>query len=157
MAKYRTRFEDKPSKEFIAAVEALEKLKPDSMERAFATSMEERTLQYATKGLKQSNGHACLTRLLRKSCNGRNCLLPHGQDHHSLWLKDGEAYLYVYQPYHIDTEGILCLADFVMKYNFRIEILSDKSWYFPSRSLYIGISRKEQQKLRSVPTREPKW
>lgn len=63
-------------------------------------------------------------------------------DHHSLWNRDGQPFVFVYHPYtELDTDSmrtLLRMSD-EMGLEFR---LSAESWYFPSRTLMIMVIRR---------------
>lgn len=55
-----------------------------------------------------STGTRCPCRLTRRTCGYRmdECCRPPGDDHGSLWNKNGKPWVYVFQPYGIDAAAL---------------------------------------------------
>lgn len=114
--------------------------------RAYAESRwkEYRDMWAKQYGLKQSGGHACLTRL-RRRCNGWNgCVKLIGSDHTSLWLKNGEPYVYVTQPYDLSHEDLVGMVTQCQELDLELRINAWPAWHFPGRVLMVEVRRQEK-------------
>lgn len=119
-----------------------------SVLNAFAEVMTDQWEEYYSreKGLRRSTGHACIRRLLGKSCSTRerhgiDCgSIPGGWDHPALWLKNGKPYSITFEPYSLSLPGLLENAEFCAKHNLFMEVTSF-SMYYPGRTLLVEIKR----------------
>lgn len=125
----------------------------DTATRAYAeaVSKSEKKTWIEKYGLTQSSGVPCVQRLLGKNCgqtsNSFNCEghAPPGNDHCSLWLKDGKPYFYIFQPYSLDSSLINDLLKFCKKYELEFLISTWPSWHFPGAALSVILRKKSQE------------
>lgn len=96
--------------------------------------------------LKGDAHHFCIRTLLegpspndRRCDNG--CILPPGNDHAEMWVKDEKQVIYTYHPYHMFGDTVRELGRFCDTHNLKCEITSD-SWHFPSRSLLVMLRKR---------------
>jgi hypothetical protein len=140
------KFNKKPSAEFVSAVNELKQLEKmesgDLVHRAFAAvACDERKKKWAeSHGLTEAKTPN-IKRLIGK-CSGTP-RVP-GADHSSLWLKDGQPYAYVIQPYELSDSNIKELKGFCDENSLKLNIRAWESWYFPGASLLVVLTRKEE-------------
>lgn len=105
---------------------------------------ETRKRQFAKKyGVKCSDRHACVNRLIGKRCGIGNlkCVdpcprIPAG-DHLSLWNKDGKPFVIVSQPYGLTWSALVETVQFCERYGLRPDIDTWPSWHSPGKVLTI--------------------
>ena len=105
----------------------------------------------ANHGLKRCSGTVCLGRLFGKLCKhlgGMNDSTPHvppGNDHCSLWARDGRPVAYVFQPYRdaLTAEALDRLAVFCREYQLVYTISEEQSFHYPGKTLLVMIERQQ--------------
>lgn len=146
-------FMSNPSNAYKKLVTSIQQLMKeeglDSVIRAYAEATCERHQeQYIKKyGLKASNSHACIGRLINKRCStdGVPCRLP-GGDHVSLWLKDGKPEVYISQPYHLSLDNMRAIVEFCDRYRLTVDISTWPSWHFPGAVLTVEVKRADAER-----------
>lgn len=98
------------------------------------------------KGVQASTARLCPSRLFGKRCrhffnNFDECCCDQvhgwGDDHASLWTKDGKPYVYVSQPYSYNEEALKAWCE---QYGLRYVVYGkDKSWWNPGETYLIEI------------------
>lgn len=144
-------FMAKPSVAYLKAVEALNALLEaegvGSVERAFAEASHtgRQQLFQQRHGVKQSQGQPWAGRLLGKLHSSRSELEnPRGTDHPSLWLRDGKAHMFMYEPYYVGHDGLRALVDYCERWGFEASITAEESFWFPGRTLAVVLRRKAE-------------
>lgn len=100
-----------------------------------------------TRGVKESRGHLCITRLLGRRCQiGRfygeameHQCLPPGADHYSLWIdkKTKRPEIFVSQPYHFYEITAERTVEFCKKFGLKFTIKTWPAWHYPGHVLFI--------------------
>jgi hypothetical protein len=154
MATLQQRFNNEPSEQYTAVVNAVESLivseGGDRATRAYAQAISEPLAEaYArSHGWKRRNStHVCIRRLTGKSrCpnNGRvdcdvYCYIPRA-DHLIEWVKGGKTVAITSEPYGISGKEAAELYRFCESNGLTYQIDAD-SFYFPHRTILIVISR----------------
>ena len=126
-------FQDNPSDLFKETARTLKNLLEtegfDSVSRAFATAVHHDLFE-SWKGkdhIKESKDELTWEKF-------------EGFDHPSVWLKDGKYSVYVSQPYDLHKDALKRLVEFCEENQLTCHI-STESWYFPSRTLMIEITK----------------
>lgn len=111
-----------------------------------------RQRQFAKKyGVKCSELHACVNRLIGKRCGIGNqkcvdpCLRIPGGDHLSLWTKNSKPHLIVSQPYGLTNSTLIETVRFCDRYGLRAEIDVWPSWHRPGEVLTVLFFRNEKE------------
>ena len=110
-----------------------------SMEKAFAVR----------HGLTRCKGTICLAHLfVERLCSPghEEDGLPHtppGNDHGSLWKRDGQPVVYVYEPYKdaMTTDVRARLTEFCQEHGLIFTILEDESFHNPGETTLVMIER----------------
>ncbi|MEW6770444.1 MAG: hypothetical protein AB1330_03525 [Bacillota bacterium] len=138
-----SRFVSKPTTLYRQTVDLLRQLEETEgkAERAYAEAVWERYRDAWAKrhGLKQTNGHVCVRRLLAGRCNRMNCIFPPANDHHSLWLRGGKPAVYVFQPYGLSHEQLCALVGFAEEHGLRLRVDTFPAWHFPGAVLCVEL------------------
>jgi len=66
-----------------------------------------------------------------------------GDDHCSLWYKDGKPYCWVSQPYGLRPNDLLRMMAHANLYGLDFTIGSWPAWYYPGRVLFVVWKRKD--------------
>ncbi len=77
----------------------------------------------------------------RDHFGGNGFRLP-GDDHESLWRKEGE-FRRVSQPYHLSTEDAANMVAAAEEHGMSFTISPGGSWYFPGATMLVGWRTKE--------------
>lgn len=100
-------------------------------------------------GLTRCYGTVCLGRLFRKRCQhiGESDGMPHtppGNEHPSLWARDGSPVAYVFQPYKdaLTADLLERLAEFCQEYGLAFTVSESESFHYPNRTTLVMIARK---------------
>lgn len=139
---------------YIRAVDAIAALpNTDAQRRAYAEASWRRLCDDWARmnGLKLSQGHACINRLMGKRCTGwpdRDCRPPMA-DHCSLWNKNGKPEVYVTQPYPQATSELEQLFGFCKERNLHVTVGTWPSWHFPGAVLTVEIRRNDGREQRA--------
>jgi len=106
----------------------------------------ERLAAWLAQGYRLSHGRLCSERLLTRSycsaADGRRgardmpCSPP-GDDHPSLWLRDGVPAAYISQPYQIMNTDAAAMTAFARRYGLRYTVDPHGSWYWPDSTLLV--------------------
>ena len=98
--------------------------------------------------LKRCTGTICLAHLFERPCRydheGDNLPhLPPGNDHGSLWERNGRPVAYVYQPYKdtMKPDVLVELEEFCQEYELVHTILEAESFHFPGETTLIMIEK----------------
>jgi len=97
---------------------------------------------WLARGYRPASGTVCIERLLtRNRCSflaqrpdAMPCYPP-GDDHPSLWLRDGVPAAYVSQPYQVTDEA--AMAAFAARYGLSFSVDAHGSWYVPGGTLLV--------------------
>lgn len=119
----------------------------------------------SSKGLKESTGHPCISRLIQGKCgsdgrrvrplrNNISCRLPCGNDHVSMWLKNGQPHSYISQPYNLSLRELRELVDFCDTHGLTAEVTAGNSWHFPGASLLLEVKKTEETEARGKEARQ---
>lgn len=156
----RYQFAPDPSEAWVNAVNTMKAMMEPRSEDVLIYAYAEATYErykddWASRhGVKQTpSGHACIARLLGRQCkvgydphganyNSRPPCHPPGDDHASLWLKDGKPAIYVFQPYSLGDKTIRELMEFCEKWGLSARINSMPSWHFPGVVLTVELTLK---------------
>jgi len=95
-----------------------------------------------SRGLKRSDGHACIERLLGHRCHGIHSGPPAG-DHDTLWLKGGKPVLYLAQPYGLGWDKMRELIAFCLRHGLRADVDVWPSFHFPAHVISVYITREK--------------
>ena len=140
--------------EWRRAVKTLKRL-PDEHDqrlRAYAESAweAERDGFLAARGLRISQAHPCIARLLGRRCwqtgaaNRRQedapCLPP-GCDHPVLLNRNGKPWGFLCQPYDLDKETLRELVAFCDRWELGFTIRAGPAWHFPGGVIGVLIRR----------------
>lgn len=101
--------------------------------------------------LKRCSGTVCLGRLFGKPCKhlgGMSDSIPHvppGNDHCSLWAREGRPVAYVFQPYSdvLTAEVLDRLAVFCREYQLVYTISEEQSFHYPGKTSLVIIERQQ--------------
>ena len=145
-------FLSRPSERYLNAVAALRALleesgDPDVVRRAYAEAVWDaiRDEWYTKAGLRPTRGYHYPGRLLGKSAGDFDREDPEappwppGNDHGSLWLKDGKPAVYVFEPYMLTWETLQELVAYGQRWGFRIDVRADRAWHFPGATLSVTV------------------
>lgn len=127
----------------VGALRALmEAQDEDAASRAYAEAVAEAyEASFArSRGLKPSQGHACVYRLIGRRCQGTH-LAPPGGDHDTLWLKDGRPEIYLMQPYGLGWRKMRELIAFCLQHGLKADVDVWPSFHFPGHVLSVCLTR----------------
>ena len=118
------------------------------------------------RGVRRSEGRQCVLRLAGvnrcDSCgpwhndfrngsdqpdcqgDGRGSLF----DHASLWVKDGEPSIFVFQPYGISGHGLAVLTTFCDEYGLEASIDTRPAWHYPGYVLMVEVTKVDDDPFR---------
>lgn len=137
---------NKRSELYREAVEVLQRLFAaeglDHVSRAFAEVMSPAIRAvWVAAGVKESQGHPCIQRLLGKRCDPySNCNPPAG-DHCSLWVKEGKATVLVSQPYGLSWASLQETVDYCRRLGLEARVGAGLSWHFPGTTIAVFYTR----------------
>lgn len=97
--------------------------------------------------LTRSKRHHCLDQLVGGGCRTLACTKARapGQDHASIWNREGKPAALVYHPYNsLDSDQLLALTKMCEERGLQFEV-SVTSWYFPGRTLMVIVSRRDSR------------
>ena len=103
-----------------------------------------------SRGVTEADGKAWFGRLLGKEyveadrLDGLPKKLP-GDDHVSLWLKDGTPHIYVSQPYHFDFDTVRQMTATALIYGLKFSVKRWPAWWNPERILFVEWRRQESE------------
>ena len=145
-----SRFQDRPSPAYLAAVAALRALSEDEAMRAAAEVVApgRRQLFLAQTGWREKTLNLCVRQLLGKRCthggahrriddDDDDCLPP-GSDHVSMFTGDGRTHLFLSQPYDLSWEALKGLVAYCERVGLEAD-LDGASWHFPGRTFSVMI------------------
>jgi len=99
------------------------------------------------------DSHVCVNRLKgSKNCPNKynttgiakcDLRIP-TSDHLSEWVKDGETFSIVSQPYGISYEALKEMVKFCDQHQLEPYICADRAWHFPGSALFIEFRRTKQ-------------
>jgi hypothetical protein len=96
-------------------------------------------------GVQASQDHACIGRLIGESYQSTlTCHLPGADDHASLWIRNGQPFAYVAQPYGISLSDMSQLVTFCEANGLEARIDASLAWHFPGRVLLVDVRKKGQ-------------
>lgn len=128
----------------------------DQAQRAVGEALSDLRKDAWVKGhsLKPTDGSVFWSELLGKRPSREEELsrLP-GDDHVTLWLKDGKPDVYVSQPYALGLDTLREMAQMADKHGLDVHVDAKSSWWFPGYTLFIEW-RRAHRKGRGVLTRE---
>lgn len=156
-----SRFHQDGSQKYKQAVIAIQELLAaegaDVANRAYAEAIHTavRDAYQKEKGATPAKGsHVCVNRLK----GSKNCPDKHNttgtakcdlripaSDHLSEWVKDGETYSIVSQPYGISYETLIEMIKFCDQHELEPYISADRAWHFPGSALSIEFRRVRHQ------------
>ena len=144
----RTRFVGEARREYIDTLKQIAALGDQEAFRVSAEALSKLldTLMEAL-GYRRSNGQICAARLLGGRCTeyGRadgpkeHPHAPPGDDHPSLWLKDGKPHIYVSQPYGLEWDKLRALVMWCGRWGLRAAVHAE-SWHYPGRTVAVMIT-----------------
>lgn len=148
------RFESNPTPEYVALSKnirgLMDKSGLDAVQRAFAEATTEETMKAFGNalGVTRSQGVACVQRILGKPCTVNQGPSPcpghpPGDDHPSVWNKDGKPFAYIFQPYSLGYTELQGLIEYCDAHGLQISFSGQGSWYFPSQTLLVVLTRKD--------------
>ena len=92
-------------------------------------------------GLKESNGRSGWCALIKapykKPPFAERWNIQDGDDHCSLWNKDGKPYCWVSQPYGLSFGNLQKMFLRAEKYGLVFEVNAWPAWHFPSSVLFV--------------------
>lgn len=135
-------------------------LRVENADRIYAEAVHEQKERYLAAylgGAKRSPTlHPCITRIIGRRCriarlrrraswyddieDGPPCRPP-GDDHPSVWVRDGRAVAYVSQPYHLHHESLADIVSFCRQWGLRADIVASPSPHFPGQTITIVYQR----------------
>lgn len=161
-------FRDKSKRtaQYEAAVRTLRQLVEAEGESAASDACAEATAEKRREdyqragGLKQSEGQVCVQRLLGNQCHryshpyreGDCECDPPGADHQTLWLKDGQPFVYLSQPYPLGLETLRKTVRFCDRFDLDMVISTWPSWHYPGNVLSVEFTRRGNE-VEKVPPR----
>lgn len=94
-------------------------------------------------GVKETSGTPCPLRLVRAHKPGFDCNhhFPPGADHSRLWIKEGRAFSYTFEPYGMSKERMEALNCYCDEHGLDYR-LTGRSWWNPGDTLLIEVRRK---------------
>ena len=99
--------------------------------------------------LRRCTGTVCLSRLFGGRCrhvggeSGPTPHVPPGNTHPSLWARDGQPVVYVFQPYKdaLTADVLERLAEFCQEYELAFTISEEQSFHYPGKTTLVMIER----------------
>ena len=92
------------------------------------------------RGLRRSERtHACVRRLAGLRCSGECGTRLPGDDHTEVFTIGGGVAVAVLQPYSIDANVALDLADLETEHDLIVRIGGGPAWHFPGAVLHIEV------------------
>lgn len=131
-----------------ATIEALRKVDLDLASRIYAAAVAEKIFQaFKKQGWKLLSERGCGCLLLSGRHNWRTvhnerCQIP-GMDHTSCWKNPKGHRVLLTQPYGIYDGDLPELAAWAKKYDVRVHVDVEWSYYFPGRSIIIHLERRK--------------
>ena len=99
------------------------------------------TEQWAQKyRLKQSRGRRDWKRLVWRQSGDFMEPLP-GDDHTSLWYRDGKAAVYISQPYGIAAETLAKMQEACRVHGLAFDVSTWPAWHYPGSVLFVTWHR----------------
>ena len=146
-----TQFKQKPSASYLRALRALEELAEeegsDAVRRACAdATWEDNKKSFVkSKGLREAKSQS-IERLIGKHSKSllespSPAVLP-GDDHPSLWLKNGKPHVYISQPYELSIEDLKELVEFCERHSLNLHVSTWPAWHFPGSVLNVKVTKK---------------
>lgn len=87
-------------------------------------------------GVTPTRGHACLLGLVPEAPAGhKGCVHLPGDDHTTVWDKDGVPFVYVTQPYNLDQAGLEAMFRVARRLGLTIHVDRAISWHDPGAVL----------------------
>lgn len=138
---------------YVAAVQALTALDDhDLASRAAAEATWRLRLEAwaQQRGVRLSQGHACIARLLGKRCPwtlqhvppGHPPCQPPGVDHPRFWVKDGKPYAFTFEPYVLNLRTLRKLVDFCEQWGLDLTIEGWPTGHFPGATVWVELRPK---------------
>lgn len=139
-----------PSEQWINAVELLRTLEADYLEEACAEVLAPfwRKAYVERWQVTPAGGRRCVQRLLGKRCirhDPEECRPP-GDDHATLWTRNGRPFSYTFEPYGLSFADLAALVRFCDTYGLQARI-DTESWYYPGTTLLVEIRTPEMWKV----------
>lgn len=91
--------------------------------------------------LRRSPGRNVFERLIGK--HAYNNVFHRWMDHPSLWLKDGQPYTFVGQPYGLTFEDLKDIVRHCEQYGLTASVDAGMSWWYPGWTVLVEVKRKE--------------
>jgi len=119
-------------------------------DRIYAAAVAKDLKEVVTRGFKPATGSKGIDRLLGKRPEpGKERRLP-GEDHTSVWCKNGKPQYLITQPYGLGWDHLVALVEFCKANGLQFSISSSLSWHFPGKTLAVTVARSGQD-LDPVP------
>ncbi len=129
-------------------VDALRQLMKDegegSADRAFAEAVSDGMYAWMeNRGLRESDDmRRC--REFHKDINCEDGWGFPGDDHASLWCRDGEPVVYISQPYDLTSDTLREMIAWADRYDLSFAITPRGSWHFPGYTMLVSWTREDQ-------------
>ena len=95
--------------------------------------------------LRRTTGDICVQRLLGRHCRtgyGKSCEChPPWSDHATMWIRNGKAYCYIFQPYGWNELKAQDLTRFCEKHGLTFSVDPESSWHRPGSTTLIVITK----------------
>lgn len=135
-------------KQLVTKLRSQEKL----ADRIYAEAVAEGLMKAVTRGLKPATGSKGIDRLLGKRPGPGKERRLLGEDHTSVWCREGKAQYLVTQPYGLSWKSLKALVEFCKVNGLRVEVSADLSWHFPGRTLAVVVSH-DDPSVESLPVK----
>lgn len=150
----KSKFVFEPSEQWLEAVKILKALQEteggDSALTAYAeaTHKDNKEAYLDRYGLKSTSGARCIRRLNGERCKrgyqfSRCECTPPADDHPEMFIKDGEAHVYVSQPYSLGLEQMRDIVAFCDRHNLEVWIQAGPAWHFPGGVLHVEYKKRD--------------
>lgn len=141
-------YRNAPPTNYVAVGTALQKLRTKEgdlyLHAAAAEILAPAVLDEIQKGGLKPASKAHIRRLFTKKCRrGCDCHRPPGDDHGSLWLKDGKPHTYISQPYGLVQDQLREIVEFADAHGLRVEIGAARSFHFPGKTICVEYRREK--------------
>lgn len=142
-----------PTNKELAAIKALREVGSfDRASRAFAESAQPMMLKEIKRASLKIAKRPCLKRLINMA-DACRCGIDDekhqpcgiGVDHPYLLTSKGRPSAYAYHPYLLGEAQLKKLAELCEEYGLVVTISADRSWYFPSRTLAVILTRGDEK------------
>ena len=150
MPQRQRRFMDKKDRTplFDEAVAALKRLAEaqgdDDVERAFADAVSDRIYEsMESEGLRET-GAPRAWQVFHQGIGQEGIHRFPGDDHVSLWARDGTPETRFSQPYCLYLGTIREMVEWADQYGLDVEISGRDSWHFPGHTLLVSWQRKTE-------------